>query len=246
MTARIAATWVTVFTFPSGLAGITTPCCPAATRRPLTANSRAMITIATHAATRCRLTSVISAAAISSLSAIGSITFPNVVMSLRERAMYPSSPSVSAASANTAAASADAFGVADRSATTSTGTSRILSRVRRFGTFRGNTRSPYPGRTAPNQHLEAERAAERTERRDGRGEQRPGEDALDGTAVDEQAQDDPAEAVDPAERLLRRLAQVPDPHDEQRAEHARLERRIEAHGAEVAHAFQRSAQPKNC
>ena len=63
------------------------PCCAAATRRPLTANSRAMITIATHAASRSRLTSAISAAAISSLSAIGSMTLPNVVIDSRERAM---------------------------------------------------------------------------------------------------------------------------------------------------------------
>src|SRR5205085_11345641 len=97
------------------------------------------------------------------------------------------------------------------SATTSTGTSRILSRVRTLGTFRGNTRSPYPGRPAPNQHLEAECAAERPEWRDGRGEQRPREDPLDCAAVDEHAQDDPAEAVHPAEGLLGGLAQVADP-----------------------------------
>ena len=46
-----------------------------------------MITIATHAATLSRLTSEISAAAISSLSATGSITLPNVVIIWRERAM---------------------------------------------------------------------------------------------------------------------------------------------------------------
>ena len=46
-----------------------------------------MITIATQAATRSRLTSEISAAAIISLSATGSITFPNVVTAWRERAM---------------------------------------------------------------------------------------------------------------------------------------------------------------
>ena len=72
---------------PSPLAGMTTPCCPAAIRRPLTANSRAMITIATHPASRSRLTSEISAAAIISLSATGSMTLPNVVIAWRERAM---------------------------------------------------------------------------------------------------------------------------------------------------------------
>ena len=52
----------------------------------MTANSRAMITIATHAATRSSDTSATSAAMISSLSAIGSMSLPNVVTQLRERA----------------------------------------------------------------------------------------------------------------------------------------------------------------
>jgi hypothetical protein len=46
-----------------------------------------MITIATHGASRSMLTSEISAAAISSLSAIGSMTLPKVVSMRRERAM---------------------------------------------------------------------------------------------------------------------------------------------------------------
>ena len=83
----IAATWRIVFTFPIQLAWITTPCSAATIRRPVTANSRAMITIAIHAASRSSETSAISEAAISSLSAIGSISFPNVVMAPRERAI---------------------------------------------------------------------------------------------------------------------------------------------------------------
>ena len=55
-------------------------------RSTVTANSRAMMTIATHAATRSSETSATSAAMISSLSAIGSISLPNVVTELRERA----------------------------------------------------------------------------------------------------------------------------------------------------------------
>ena len=51
ISASTAATWTIVFTLPSPLAGMTTPCWPAAMRSPLTANSRAMITIATQAAT---------------------------------------------------------------------------------------------------------------------------------------------------------------------------------------------------
>ena len=66
---------------------MTTPCWPAAILSPLTANSRAMITIATQPASRSRLTSEISAAAIMSLSATGSMTLPNVVTDWRERAM---------------------------------------------------------------------------------------------------------------------------------------------------------------
>ena len=66
---------------------MTTPCWPAAMRRPLTANSRAMISIPTHAASRSRLMRAISAAAIISLSATGSMTLPKVVTVWRERAM---------------------------------------------------------------------------------------------------------------------------------------------------------------
>jgi hypothetical protein len=44
--------------------------------------------------------------------------------------------------ANTAAASHFALGVASRSATTSTGTSRIRSRVSALGMFSGNIGSP--------------------------------------------------------------------------------------------------------
>jgi hypothetical protein len=46
-----------------------------------------MITIATHAASRSRLTRLMSAAAIISLSATGSITLPKVVIDCRVRAM---------------------------------------------------------------------------------------------------------------------------------------------------------------
>ena len=52
----------------------------APSRSTVTASSRVMITIATHAASRCSETSEISAATISSLSASGSISLPNVVI----------------------------------------------------------------------------------------------------------------------------------------------------------------------
>ena len=71
---------------PSGAAEIVMPCCWAPMRRTVTANSRAMITIATHASSRLSETSASSAPMISSLSATGSISLPNVVMLPRERA----------------------------------------------------------------------------------------------------------------------------------------------------------------
>ena len=71
---------------PKLLAGMITPACVAPIRSTVTASSRAMITIAIHAARRCSETSEISAATISSLSASGSISLPKVVTELRERA----------------------------------------------------------------------------------------------------------------------------------------------------------------
>ena len=75
-----------VFSLPSMLASITTPACVAPSRSTVTASSRVMITIATHASTRFSDTSATSAATISSLSASGSISLPNVVTVWRERA----------------------------------------------------------------------------------------------------------------------------------------------------------------
>src|SRR5919109_1018434 len=146
ISAKTAATWSSVFTFPSQLAAITTPRSAATARSPVTASSRAMITIATHPARRSSETSETSAATIRSLSASGSISFPNTVTSSRRRAMYPSRPSVKAASANTPAASASPFGVSPRSATTITGTARMRSRVRTFGRLSGTIS---PGRLGP-------------------------------------------------------------------------------------------------
>ena len=82
----MAAICSTVFTLPIQLAAITTPRSAAIARSPVTANSRAMITIATQACSRSSETSEISAAVISSLSAIGSISLPKVVTASRERA----------------------------------------------------------------------------------------------------------------------------------------------------------------
>ena len=69
-----------VLTLPNMLAAITTPACVAPRRSTVTASSRVMMTIATHAARRCSETSEISAATIRSLSASGSISLPKVVI----------------------------------------------------------------------------------------------------------------------------------------------------------------------
>ena len=73
-------------TFPNVLAAITTPAWVAPRRSTVTASSRAMMTIATHAGSRPRETSESSAAMISSLSARGSMSLPKVVTDPRVRA----------------------------------------------------------------------------------------------------------------------------------------------------------------
>src|SRR5256714_739199 len=137
---------MTVLTLPSVRAGVTTPCWLAVIRSIVTANSRAMITIATHAAKRPSETRVSRAPMTSSLSASGSISLPKVVIDWRRRASQPSTASVIDATANTIAASRSPLGVWSSSATTSTGTSRMRSTVRTFGTLIGNIASPsrYP------------------------------------------------------------------------------------------------------
>src|SRR4051812_45608347 len=140
MSRKIIATCRHVLILPQRLAAMTTPAAPAATRDIVTASSRAMITIATHAASRSSDTSDTSAAMTSSLSAIGSMSLPNVVTLPLERASRPSTQSVAEAKAKTIAASRSPFGVSSSSATTTTGTSRIRRIVRTFGTLSGTTR----------------------------------------------------------------------------------------------------------
>ena len=86
ISAITAAICSTVFTLPSQLAAITMPRSAAIARRPVTAISRAMITIATQASRRSSETSETSAAVTRSLSASGSISLPKVVTAPRERA----------------------------------------------------------------------------------------------------------------------------------------------------------------
>ena len=82
----MAATCTIVFALPHQLEAMITPCCVACMRVTVTVSSRAMMTIATHAARRLSDTSATSAAMISSLSAIGSMSLPNDVIALRVRA----------------------------------------------------------------------------------------------------------------------------------------------------------------
>ena len=99
-----------------------------------------MMTIATHAASRSCDTSATSAAMISSLSAIGSMSLPNVVIALRRarevavhrvgRRREPEDDRREQVAVRRDSSS---------SATTSTGTSRIRSSVRTFGRFSSNT-----------------------------------------------------------------------------------------------------------
>src|SRR4051812_5008868 len=143
-----------------------------------------------------------------------------------------------AAAAKTTAATTDPLGVASSSATTSTGTSRMRSSVRTFGTFSGNIAMSVPGSAPPaNQDLEADKRAERARRRHGGGQERPGEDAPDPAPEHQHAERDPAEAVHPAEHQLDVPVQPADPRDQQRTEHDRLDRRVEAYALEIAHAW---------
>ena len=97
-----------------------------------------MITIATHAARRCSDTSEISAATISSLSASGSISLPNVVIeSARAREVAVDEVRQRRQREHDRREHV-ARGVLPSSATTSTGTSMIRSTVSRLGRFSGN------------------------------------------------------------------------------------------------------------
>ena len=86
MNMMIATIWSTVLTLPYHDAAMTVPSAEATMRRPLTMNSREMMTNAIHAGRTSSSTSASSAAVTSSLSASGSRNLPNVVTSLRERA----------------------------------------------------------------------------------------------------------------------------------------------------------------
>ena len=97
MTHAIATFWLRVLSLPRLLAGITRSSRTATSRRPVTANSRVMMTMAIHADTSPTSMRQSSAPVTSSLSARGSRNAPATVTSPRERASQPSSESVAAA-----------------------------------------------------------------------------------------------------------------------------------------------------
>src|SRR5215210_4846266 len=128
--------------------------------------------------------------------------------------------------ANTMAAIVEPPGVSTVSATTTTGTSRMRTSVSALGRLSGNKpRSGYPA--PPRQILDSRGAADRPERRDGGGEQRPRERAALCAVGHEQAEDDPAEAVGPAQDRLQVLAQPEDRSHEQSGEDAHLDEAVD-------------------
>ncbi len=142
-----ATFWLRALALPKRPAEMITFSAAATRRRPVTANSRAMITIATHAATAPVSTSDTSTAEISSLSARGSRKAPATVTMPRERASQPSSESVAHASTNTASAHHCPPGMLSTSSSTIRGgISRIRTEVSQSGAFIGpdRTRPAYP------------------------------------------------------------------------------------------------------
>ena len=105
-------------------------------RSPLTANSRPRMMTTIQAGAIRSWTRETSADEISSLSAIGSNSRPNVVTCFLLRARYPSSKSVNAAARNRLAPKNAQVRISTVSNTTTTmGTRKIRAIVRAFGRF---------------------------------------------------------------------------------------------------------------
>src|SRR2546428_11709805 len=131
----IATYWLTVFHFASREAGTMTPIDAATARRPVTASSRPMITTTIHASILSMARSDTSAAATSSLSAIGSSRVPSVVTWFRRRASMPSAQSVIAERMKIAAAITAWTREDEIKNTINRGTATIRVRVRPIGKF---------------------------------------------------------------------------------------------------------------
>src|SRR5262245_55076027 len=131
----IATYWLTVFHLARREAGTIVPMDAATARRPVTASSRPTITTTIHASILSMARSETSAAATSSLSAIGSSRVPRVVTWLRRRASMPSAQSVMAASVKIAAAITAWTREDEMRNTISRGTAMMRVRVRPIGKF---------------------------------------------------------------------------------------------------------------
>src|SRR2546421_10360513 len=91
----------------------------------------------------------------------------------------------------------------------------------------------YPARAALK--LDADRRADGAERGDGGRQDLPPEHAPDAPPEHEPTEDQPAEAVDPAEHELGVLGEAADPHHQQRREDRGLDARVDSNAVEVPH-----------
>src|SRR6266446_4720770 len=131
----IATYWLTVFHFARREAGTITPTEAATARSPVTASSRPTIATTIQASILEIASSETSAAATSSLSAIGSRSVPSVVTWLRRRATTPSAQSVIAARMKMAAAISAWTRDEEIRNTMSSGTATMRMRVSPMGRF---------------------------------------------------------------------------------------------------------------
>src|SRR2546422_6317632 len=131
----IATYWLTVFHFARREAGTITPTEAATARSPVTASSRPTIATTIQASILEIASSETSAAATSSLSAIGSRRVPSVVTWLRRRATTPSAQSVIAARMKMAAAISAWTRDEEIRNTMSNGTATMRMRVSPMGRF---------------------------------------------------------------------------------------------------------------
>src|SRR5439155_681329 len=131
----IATYWLTVFHFARREARTITPTEAATARSPVTASSRPTIATTIQASILEIASSETSAAATSSLSAIGSRSVPSVVTWLRRRATTPSAQSVIAARMKMAAAISAWTRDEEIRKTMSSGTATMRVRVSPMGRF---------------------------------------------------------------------------------------------------------------
>jgi hypothetical protein len=144
----IATICNTVLSLPPRLAGMI-PYRITENRSAVTPHSRSRISAVTHQASWPYADSSTSAVPVSALSAIGSATFPNEVISSNRRAIHPSTKSVADATQNARHAAIRQPGDASPDTTTrtaNTGTSTIRTAVSMFaGLYSDTTRGAATG-----------------------------------------------------------------------------------------------------